>query len=242
MDKLKVRKNTKLEIKKYMTTCDSRPEGLHSALGFNMSLMIVGGPGSGKTNMIQNLINRKQFYYRRFEKVYIFSPSLKTIKKKIKLPAENMMSKFDLARLEEIIAEEKESDNNILVILDDCVNDLIRNMTPVLTMLYNRRHIGKGLSCIITTQKYNKLPAEYRAVMSHIAFFNGSAKKELSYLYDEYVNMEKKLFDQVVRTVFDGPHQFLYMDINKPEFDSKYYKNFSKIIFKDDGEELVLKI
>ena len=54
----------------------------------NFFFIISGNPGSGKTNLWLNLISRRRWAYnRQFHKVYIFSNSLHTIKKKLKLPS-----------------------------------------------------------------------------------------------------------------------------------------------------------
>ena len=40
-------------------------------------------------------------------------------------------------------------------------------------------------------------------------------------------------FDKIVKFVFDGPHQFLYLKANEPE-NLRYYKNFDKIILDEE--------
>jgi hypothetical protein len=228
---LQVKKNKDLEVKKFQMSCDTRPDKLNACLDWNFANLIVGGPGSGKSNLWLNLITRRnKFYWRMFDNIYIFSPSLNTIKKEIKIPSENMIDGFDEERLEEIIenARNREPDEHTLIILDDVVVQLSRNLAPLLAAIYNRRHLG--LSVMVITQKYNKVPLELRVAMSDIMMFN-NAKKELDALFTEFVNIERKLFDKMVELVFDKKHNFLYIRTNEPT-DNKYYKNFNKIELK----------
>jgi hypothetical protein len=233
-----LKKNENLDIKKFQMTCDGRPPNLDKTLPWNFFMAIVGGPGSGKSNTWLNLISRrKKFYHRQFDKVFIFSPSLHTIKAKLKLPEENLIDGFDQARLQEIINEQQHSDDNTLIILDDVVSQLKDGISELQKFVYNRRHIGAGLSIIIVTQKYTKIPLELRVALSDILMFN-KGRKELEYLADEYVNLDKKTFAKLVNYVFDAKHAFLYMKVDEPEHD-KYHKKFDKIIFTDDSVSII---
>src|SRR6056300_1744338 len=68
----------------------------------NFSFYIVGRPRSGKSTLLNSLLcndgrkirnqnkNKSKFYYKLFERVYIFSPSIKTASKPFPLPPENI--------------------------------------------------------------------------------------------------------------------------------------------------------
>jgi hypothetical protein len=101
-----------------------------------------------------------------------------------------------------------------------------------LTIIYNRRHLG--ISVILISQKYNKVPLELRVGMSAVMTFNKS-KKEIDAIFDEWVNLPRKQFDEIVRNVYDKPHNFLYLRVNAPE-DDKYHKNFDQIILPKNQE------
>jgi hypothetical protein len=227
---VRIKPNKELQIEKIKMTCDSRPKHLHKTLGWNHFTYVIGKPGSGKSNFWCNLITKKgRFYWKMYDKIYIFSPSLKTIAKKIRIPEDQQFDSFSMDELQGVIDSEKDEDHHILIILDDVVAQLTRNMPAVLKILYNRRHIGKGLSVIITSQKYNKLPLEMRVAVSHIAMFN-SAKRELDDLYNEFSNLERDQFDLVARTALSKPYDFLFVDTTADE-SSRYFRNFDQICF-----------
>lgn len=226
--KLKARKNNDLNIKKVRMECDDRPKGLNKHLPYHFFMYLNGGPGSGKTNLIINLINiKKSFYHKVFHNIHIFSPSLHTLGKKLDLPAEMLHEAFDIDEINAIVEHQKENPKDeTLLILDDCVNDLKMNSPEILTIIYNRRHLN--MSIIITSQKYAKLPNNYRAVVSDLINFN-KGKKELNSIFDDYVNIPRPLFDSICRFCFDEKHNFMYMKTQCPTED-KYYRNFDKIM------------
>lgn len=223
-------KESGLSIQKKQFSCDSRPPKLHHNLDWNHATMLVGGPGSGKTTLWLNLITRKnKFYYHMYDKIFIVSPSLKTIKMKLKLPDERISSTFDVDELEERIAG-IDDDEHALFIFDDVVSDLHSNMSIVLSLVYNRRHIGAGCSCIFVTQKYTKVPKDIRAAMSSVFMYNKN-KVELNALFEEFSNLTKEEWNKVVKKAFTDKHSFLYMRTTEPE-ERKYHRNFDLMQLK----------
>ena len=103
-------------------------------------------------------------------------------------------------------------------------------MKPMLHLLYNRRHIGGGISVVLTTQKLTKVPLELRTVCSGLFFFNTRNKQEIETLYDEYVGFKKPQLKKVLDYVFDKSHNFLYLSFEKPH-DEMYHKNFNELKF-----------
>jgi hypothetical protein len=55
---------------------------------------------SGKTNLAMTLIKRrKKFYNKQFHKIYIFSPSIHTIKENLNIPADQIIEGLDLDKI-----------------------------------------------------------------------------------------------------------------------------------------------
>ena len=229
----------KLDIKKMNMTCDDAGHEVPAPLQKgNFFYIVCGQPSSGKTNLWLNFIKkRKCFYHKQFHKIYIFSNSLHTIKEKINLPKQQLIHGFDLERLSEIISEEqKEAEdddaNKVLIVFDDIVAQISKNLPPMLKLMYNRRHIGGGMSIILTTQKYTKIPLELRTVATGVFFFATKNKTEIETLFDEFGNMKKINFYKLLDFVFDKPHSFLYLNLQE-SVDKMYYKNFNLLNIED---------
>ena len=169
----------KIVIKKFAFSCDDIDESIPKPLPqtLNWFMLICGRPGSGKTTLLLNLIcKRGKNYNKKFDRIYVFSPSLATLKKDpfSDLPEEQKFQELDVETLEAVLEEIADSGDKVLLIMDDVVNDMKKSMklqTLLAKILMNRRHLagqGGSVSVIITTQVYNKIPAPIRKTASHI--------------------------------------------------------------------------
>ena len=197
---------------------------------YNFALFIVGPPGSGKTTFFLNLISKsKHSYYKKFNRVYIFSNSLHTITQKIKLPDERLFTGID--ELENVVADLAAQEERALIILDDVISD-VKDDKFFKHLFYNRRHIGGGISLMIISQVYNRFPLSLRKALSHLAFFNNSNKKELKSVFDDFIYIiircDEKTFDAITDYIFDDKHNFMFLEVN----DKIFYKNFNRLEIK----------
>lgn len=229
--KIRVKKNDNLTVNKINMSCDnSRPKKLDDALQWHFATLVSGGPGSGKSNLWMNLITKKgKFYWKMFDKIHIFSPSLHTISKAIHLPEEQLISDFNMELLQYII-DNADPEHETLIIIDDFAAELKKNIRPMLRVVWNRRHLKTSI--IIVTQKYNAVPLELRTAMSSIISFNKN-KRELDDIYNEHVHIERPLFESIVDMAFAKRHNFIYLKLDEFEND-KYYINFDKVVIEDD--------
>jgi hypothetical protein len=217
-------KNEKLQIEAFKMANDAVIKKVVPPLpnNYGFFLMIIGTPGSGKSTMWLNLITKreKHTYYKKFDKVYIFSNSLKTITTKIHLPDERLYD--GISELESLVESIRDSDDRVLLIIDDCVTDL-KHADYLLKLIYNRRHIAKSVSIIITTQVYNKIHMAVRKAASDLVLFSTTNKKELDTVFAEYINIPKPDFEEVCRYCFRTKHDFLFYKTA----DNSYYRNFN---------------
>jgi len=220
-------KNDKYKIEAYKMANDAIIKKVDAPIPsqYGFFLMVIGTPGSGKSTFWLNLITKKvkNTYYKKFDKIYIFSNSLKTITTKINLPEDRL---FDgISQLEDIIEVIKDSDDRVLLIIDDCVTDL-KNADYLLKLIYNRRHIARSVSIIITSQVYNKINMAVRKAASDLVLFSTTNKKELETVFSEYINIPKNDFDEVCRYCFKTKHDFLFYKTQ----DNSYYHNFNRLM------------
>ena len=239
-----------LEVKKTSFSVDKKDASIPKPLPrtYNHFLLITAKPRQGKTTLMFSLLTfRKSPYYRKFDKVYVFSPSLATSKEdRLKsIPKERKFTTLNEENLQKVYDEIEGQGERVLLLMDDVVNDITKNsgVLPLLNkMMMNRRHIcGRaddgdscGISCWLTSQVFNKIPRPVRASASHHIIFKTSNKKELNTIFDELILLEKPHFDQMLKYVYDKPFNFLFINSDE-SFDKMYHKNFNrlKISMKD---------
>ena len=114
----------KICLKKFDFSCDDKdlsiPEPLPQTQ--NWFMMICGKPGSGKSSLILNLCcKRGKIYNKKYDRIYLFSPSLSTMKGNPfeDLPEDQKYDELDLDVIENILEEIADSGDKILFILDD---------------------------------------------------------------------------------------------------------------------------
>ncbi len=250
MDKKKlnikeVEPDKKIVLSKFNFTCDdiddSIPKPLPQTLNFFM--LIAGKPGSGKTSLILNLIAKNnKLYNKKFDKIYIFSPSLTTIANSPfdDIPEDQIYNELSVDTLQTAQQSIMNTGEKVLFILDDVVNDMkLKGVQVELTkMLMNRRHLagsGGSASFIITTQVYNKIPAPIRKTATQIVIYSTKNKKELDTIFDELILIPQKDFYEILKFCFDKKHHFLFIDVNK-QFNKMFHKNFNQLSFDTENE------
>lgn len=208
-------------------------------------MFLVGKMGSGKTNLLLNLIlgaeGGSKFYNKKFDRVY-FIGNLKTINSKteIDLPEDQVFDELKLDVLLQIEEAISDSDEAVLLVIDDQTAHLKKKgiKDKLMNFTYNMRHkcaSGKskkktphGLHIIITAQKYNKVEKSIRCVGTHYAMFKPSITDSKEF-HDEVLSIDKDTFASIQKLVYDEQHNFLFYNAKK----SLFYKNFNLIEMSD---------
>lgn len=229
-------------ISKFNFSCDDEdltiPEPLPRK---SFGLLIIGKPGSGKTNLLLNLITKRgKCFNRKFDRVFIISPSLSTIKDDDPfelLPEEQKFESVSVENLESMLDMVKDSGEKVLFILDDVIaetrgrgNAQVENLLQ--KIFFNRRHLcgaGGSASIIATSQTYNKIDPKLRKSASHLILFENRNKKEQENIFKEVILIPEKEYNDVLKYVYDKKHNFMYIDTTKKE-DEMLHKNFNKLI------------
>ena len=238
--------DTKIVLSKFNFSCDAVDESIPPPLPqiLNFFMLVCGRPGSGKTTLILNLIcKRGKMFNKKFDKVYVFSPSLTTMKEDPfgDLPEDQVFTDLTEENLTGVLESIKDTGEKILFVMDDVVNDIKRSAglsNLVAKALMNRRHLAGAngsASFIITTQVYNKIPAPIRKTASHIIVFHTKNKKELDTIFDELIIIPQKDFYEILKYCFDKKNHFMYIDVNK-SYDKMFHKNFNCLEFSSSNE------
>ena len=203
------------------------------------SIIFNGKSGSGKSNLLLNLLTRKQFYKNYFDLIFFFSPSSKCddLPKYLQLPEKRVFDKFDeksmidiLKTQEDIIKENGiEKSPKILIILDDVQSEQRFLRSPIISTLFIRnRHLN--ISTWLCGQSYTRTPRNCRLQASGLFIFPGS-QSEMDLLVDEYCppRCHKKKFEEMLKFATKDKYHFMFIN-NQCDFESRYRKNMDEII------------
>ena len=118
-----------IKLSKFKFNCDEIDKSIPDPLPQNLNhfLLIVGKPGSSKTTLLLNMIcKRGKMYNKKFDRIYLFSPSLCTIDDCPfeKLSEDQKYEELSEDILEGVLDEIRDSGEKVLFIMDDVVNDM----------------------------------------------------------------------------------------------------------------------
>lgn len=213
---------------------------------------VVGSAGSGKSSYVYNLLLNKNGLGKKFDRVYVISPSLHTLPLEVrnKLVEERTFNQYDDETLQYILddAQEYADDDEVvekkerptfLLILDDCIAQIKKSNKQMKKFIYNRRHTPEGgcFSVIMTSQKYNNIPLDFRVNQNYLTIFKPSNKKEIKSIFSECVaGLTEEEFNKLVMQFCKERYDNIYISIfSSPE--NQLYHNFNKIIlYNNNGQ------
>lgn len=186
---------------------------------------LIGASGSGKTNMLLNLLTREGFYKNYFDKIFVISPtackldeSYQSLERDTKYQEGKDLLYFPCKKevLQQIldIQEDTKKKDKVLVILDDIVSyGKFCRSNQLLQFAVMSRHFN--VSMFILSQAFYLIPKPVRLNMSWIIYFKGS-NKELTTIVEEYCpgGMDDKEFRRRVSKATEEPYSFLFIDLN----------------------------
>jgi energy-coupling factor transporter ATP-binding protein EcfA2 len=212
--------------------------------------IISGASGSGKTNLLINLLKSnkqtkdkktKLSYRKMFDKVIFVSPSAHTIKdsplEKIADDQKFLELNEEVFDLVDNISDEAVEDNvHNLLILDDVSSQLRgANEKPLNQIIKNRRH--KNLSIWVVGHKVTDLSPALRSNASMLFLFKPKTNKEIAAIQEEYMLMPKKQADEIMNAAYKTRYDFLLIDTSlRKNADFEFFRNFNKLIFTEEDK------
>ena len=213
---------------------------------FPFSLMISGRSGSGKTNVLMNLMTNKKLYGGYFHTTIVYSPTAGKYDdtyKVLNLPKENFVEDFGKEQLEELIESRKalidkkgiewvSKNSRVLIILDDIIANraFLESQTALKLFALLRHYL---CSICILVQSYTKLPRALRLNCNGVIVFP-CLQSEVDIIKDEATpqGITKKDFEKVICHCCSGQYDFLYIN-NHAKPDERVRKNLTEIINLD---------
>jgi GTPase SAR1 family protein len=260
--------NKKIQIKPIkMNTNGLIPNGQEPFKTYNFALLVVGQPNSGKTSFVLDQLTRSArldvpegLFYKKFNQVFIFSPSLNTVDKPLPVPKEQIFTEYDPEILQSIVNNQQEdyenvkeinkeidefnkdaspkdkkpheTHNQILVILDDMMTEISKDKSKSFTrMLMNRRHLCISIICI--SQVFNRIPSKLRKGFSDVVIFNTKNRKETDSIRDELTAFNPNEFKQLIENTLIEQHDFLLFKT----FSNKIYRNLNLLNITEYSSE-----
>lgn len=228
------------------------PEHLGGKLfpGFPTTTVLVGQPGSGKTNLLIHMLTSPNFYKGFFDKVYFFGLTCKSdsLYKSVELPPEQIITDVDefLPKLTQIIKEQQaaceanwNSADKICFVFEDLTSLFTKvQSSPQFIRCYTQiRHL-KG-SSFAMVHKYKAFNRTCRMCSLHVIFFKVN-NTELEQLYNDFGSsyLNKKEFINLATYCLtaseESTHPFFYINLQAPE-ETRFRRNFTDIMKRVDS-------
>jgi len=237
----KTRKKVKtVKVKQVIKESDvSIPPPHPNLLPIPFSLLVVARKGSGKTVMVQYLLD---IYHKYFDNIYIISPTanldFKWIKmiEKLNIPHEHVFEGYNekkmSALLESIknINEGKKNKDKMkcLLIFDDAVEQMPHGSTrkgALIKLAFNLRHYA--ISTIIVSQAFKMLHPNLRVNASGYILYGTDNVAERGKIIEEISgNIGRKKFERLWLETVSKKFDFLFINYE----DRKLYRNFETVI------------
>ena len=146
------------------------------------------------------------------------------------LEDDKIYNELSYDNLEEVISRIKMSEDyeNNCIIFDDMGAFLKNADTKRLfkELIYNRRHLHT--SVFFLCQSWLSVEKDLRKLFTNIFCFKVS-KSEMTNLFDEVIEQKKDYMLEIMKLVYDKPHQFLFINTDT----GRLFKNFDELILDE---------
>ena len=218
---------------------------------FPSSVCLSGRSGSGKTNLLLNMLTRKDMLKDYYHYILVFSPTAGKYDdsyKALNIPEENFIEEFNAETFENIIKARKDlieekgikwvsQKCRVAIILDDVIanRDFLQSSTALKLFSLLRHYL---CSIYIMIQSYTKLPRALRLNCNATYIFPAS-QSEVEVLKDEVTpaGLSKKQFEKVIDYATAEPYNFLSIN-NHAKPKERFRKNLDEIINLEEYKKI----
>ena len=205
-------------------------------------ILIIGGSGSGKTNLLLNLIENQP----DIDKIYLYAKDPYESKYQYLINKRESVGINDFNDPKAFIDYSNDmqdvykninyynlnKENKILIVFDDMIADMINNkkLNSIVTELFIR---GRKLyiSLVFITQSYFKVPRDVRLNTTHSFIMKIPNKRESQQIATDHLsNINTKDFIKIYNKCTDEPYSFFVKDTT-PSSDNllRFRKNLYNI-------------
>ena len=209
--------------------------------------MIIGGPGSGKTNTLLNLIKEPN----DINNIYLYAKDLSQPK------YEFLIKKYENAGVkhfndpnafiqcsntmddvyENIDDYNSSRKRKILIVFDDMIADIMTNkkFQAIIKELFIRCR-KLNISLVFITQSYFSVPKDVRLNSTHYLIMKINNKRELQNIaINHSADIDYKDFLKIYRECRREPYSLLTIDTALPASNPLRFRNICLISYKNDS-------
>lgn len=212
---------------------------------YNAFVLLLGGPGSGKTTTLAAMLKSKGYLHKRYNKIWLFNPYPETMNGALPIHPDRQFREFNEENLEHILNAAAEDNLHHLVIFDDMLAELHRNDRMFSRFVWNRRNIAGSkskrekheksgsITVFVTAQNLRRIPACFRDCVTEIMAFKVDGRT-LEALNEEFLSDIDPVVTARIRDLcWRGPHDFMY--IKRKRQKNGFYKichNFNPLVIE----------
>ena len=198
---------------------------------------IIGSSGGGKTQMLLNLIAKMNDTFGHIHVVYKASePLYEFLEKKIGAKFITFYTKLtDLPPITDFPHKDKQQ----LIVFDDQVNEPDKLQQIIKEFYIRGRKVGQGLSLCYLSQSFFKIPKIVRQQFGYLILLKLSSIRDLNLILSDFsLGVDRKQLAAVYRDATSEQFQFLKVDIDNPDNNKKFSRNFTDFyVFDSDSDD-----
>jgi len=247
-DKPKNRKS--LKPLKVRDKTDNFATDIPTLFNLPFRLLINGRSGSGKSNMLVNLLLNDAYPYKQLfdgDNIYLFSPTasggdykLDVLKEELEIPDENAFEELDDELIDDLYenlvddykekVKDKETPDNVLIVIDDFSSSgamSSKRFNKIAKVFCNGRKFL--ISIVVLQQSYLHTNKTIRENSSGLILFNTSQKALETIEADNNYLKSKKQFLNMFRDNVKEARDFLVINYSNP-FNELYLDSSFNVI------------
>lgn len=203
---------------------------------------IVAPTRGGKTNLIVNLLMRKEFYFKYFDRIFIWTPTWYDDDswRVVDIPKEQVFTEYktqDVQTVADKIA--KSTQFRTLLIFDDCISEGLfsTNRESIISKLVFRgRHWN--ISMWFVSQSYKAITRGFRVNMQGWVFFRPGNKEEILKIFEEHGGfLSKQEFLDKFNYATQEDYSFLFINYQADLRNGSLYKKFEEAISSETNKK-----
>jgi hypothetical protein len=189
--------------------------------------VLIGSSGSGKTNLLLNIINQ---FSNTFNHIYIYTQAHEPLYDYLEsqLGTDLLTIKYDLDSLRNF--DEKDYYGQSLVICDDMVNE--KDQKCINELYIRGRKIQGGCSLLYLTQSYFKVPKVIRLQCQYIFILKVAGVRDLNMILSEYsLSATKEQLTNMYNYCCNSGNfgSFMLIDLQSSQ-NKTYRRNFTEFL------------